>query len=69
MKTFLKISFRLLATLLCLALLIVSLPQALLAQAGEILGGYDPEPAAEEETGTKICGISIPAKGKDPYEL
>ncbi|MBO4366085.1 MAG: DNRLRE domain-containing protein, partial [Clostridia bacterium] len=50
MKTSLKISLRLLATLLCLALMIVSLPQALLSQAGEILGGDEPEPNAPEET-------------------
>ncbi|MBO4366367.1 MAG: hypothetical protein J5843_01785, partial [Clostridia bacterium] len=50
MKTSLKTSLRLLATLLCLALMIVSLPQALLSQAGEILGGNEPEPNAPEET-------------------
>ena len=30
---------------------------------------YQHDVREEEETGTKICGISIPAKGKDPYEL
>ena len=57
MKTSLKISLRFLATFLCLALMIVSLSQAILSQVGEILGGSEPEPITPEEKENAVCVI------------
>ena len=49
MKTFSSISLRLLAVILCLALIVVTLPQALFSKAEEVFGLNEPESRVTEE--------------------
>ena len=49
MKTFSSISLRLLAVILCLALIVVTLPQVLFSKAGEVFGLNEPESRVTEE--------------------
>ena len=49
MKTARKHLFRITSILLCFVMLLVFMPQAILAEAGELLGGSDPEAVVEEQ--------------------
>ena len=49
MKTARKHLFRITSILLCFVMLFVFMPQAILAEAGELLGGSDPEAVVEEQ--------------------
>ena len=49
MKTAKNHLFRITSILLCFVMLFVFMPQAILAEAGELLGGSDPEAVVEEQ--------------------
>ena len=49
MKTFSNISLRLLTVILCLALIVVALPQVLFSKAGEVFGLNEPESRVTED--------------------
>lgn len=49
MKTARKHLFRITSILLCFVMLLVFMPQSILAESGELLGGNDPDTVLEEQ--------------------